>query len=148
MGDLLRSSRVSSQKQNHEGVVGAQSGQYRATIESSTGCGGGPGKRSGIEKQKALEKAAKLQEKTDMFYATQNRMLPTAYRLFTEVISKGSQAGLQRFYSNLWIWGRWFYQVFILTSNRSSITGAYPYRATRMGVEVKRMRDTNSKVIQ
>ena len=43
MGDPLRSSRVSSQKQNREGVVGAQSGQYRATAESSPGCGGGPG---------------------------------------------------------------------------------------------------------
>ena len=32
MGDPLRSSRVSSQKQNREGVVGAQSGQYRATV--------------------------------------------------------------------------------------------------------------------
>ena len=32
MGDLLGSSRVSSQKQNREGVVGAQSGQYRATV--------------------------------------------------------------------------------------------------------------------
>ncbi|KAM1254460.1 hypothetical protein ACFX2G_029410 [Malus domestica] len=60
--------------------------------------------RSGIEKQKALEKAAKLPEKTDMFYATQNRMLPNAYRLFTG--------------------------------------------ATRMGVEVKCMCDTDSKVIQ
>ncbi|CAN6726291.1 unnamed protein product [Malus baccata var. baccata] len=43
MGDPLGSSRVSSQKQNGEGVVGAQSGQYRATAESSPGCGGGPG---------------------------------------------------------------------------------------------------------
>ncbi|RXH76398.1 hypothetical protein DVH24_019286 [Malus domestica] len=43
MGDLLGSSRVSSQKQNREGVVGAQSGQYRATVESSLGCDGGPG---------------------------------------------------------------------------------------------------------
>ncbi|RXH95832.1 hypothetical protein DVH24_008332 [Malus domestica] len=42
MSDLLRSSRVSSQKQNHEGVVGAQSGQYRTTTESSPECGGGP----------------------------------------------------------------------------------------------------------
>ncbi|RXH87356.1 hypothetical protein DVH24_034256 [Malus domestica] len=42
MGDPLGSSRVSSQKQNLEGVVGAQSGQYRATVESSSGCGGGP----------------------------------------------------------------------------------------------------------
>ncbi|CAN6576896.1 unnamed protein product [Malus baccata var. baccata] len=41
MGDPLGSSRVSSQKQNHEGVVGAQSGQYRAMAESSPGCGGG-----------------------------------------------------------------------------------------------------------
>ena len=32
MGDPLRSFRVSSQKQNREGVVGAQSGQYRATV--------------------------------------------------------------------------------------------------------------------
>ena len=39
---MLGSSRVSSQKQNHKGVVGAQSGQYRATVESSPGCCGGP----------------------------------------------------------------------------------------------------------
>ena len=32
MGDPLGSSRVSSQKQNHKGVVEAQSGQYRATV--------------------------------------------------------------------------------------------------------------------
>ena len=32
MGDLLGSSRVSSQKQSREGVVGAQSEQYRATV--------------------------------------------------------------------------------------------------------------------
>ncbi|KAM2893577.1 hypothetical protein FF1_008913 [Malus domestica] len=39
MGDPLGSSaRVSSQKQNHKGVVGAQSGQYRATAESRLGC--------------------------------------------------------------------------------------------------------------
>ncbi|KAM1342256.1 hypothetical protein ACFX2F_006598 [Malus domestica] len=44
MGDLVGSSRVSSQKQNREGVVGAQSRQYRATVESSSGCGGGPGR--------------------------------------------------------------------------------------------------------
>ena len=44
MGYPLGSSRVSSQKQNREGVVGAQSGQYRATVESSPGCGGGPGR--------------------------------------------------------------------------------------------------------
>ncbi|RXI02575.1 hypothetical protein DVH24_002653, partial [Malus domestica] len=31
MGDPLGSSNVSSQKQNHEGVVGVQRGQYRAT---------------------------------------------------------------------------------------------------------------------
>ncbi|KAM1406844.1 hypothetical protein ACFXTH_001471 [Malus domestica] len=37
MGDPLGSSCVSSQKQNHEGVVGAQSRQYRATVESSSG---------------------------------------------------------------------------------------------------------------
>ncbi|KAM3016136.1 hypothetical protein FF2_000193 [Malus domestica] len=43
MGDPLGSSRVSSQKQNHEGVVGAQSEQYCATMESSPGCGGGLG---------------------------------------------------------------------------------------------------------
>ncbi|CAN6686530.1 unnamed protein product [Malus baccata var. baccata] len=42
MGDPLGSSRVSSQKQNRKGVVGAQSGQYRATAESSSGCSGGP----------------------------------------------------------------------------------------------------------
>ncbi|CAN6677725.1 unnamed protein product [Malus baccata var. baccata] len=43
MGDPLGSSHVSSQKQNNEGVVGAQSGQYRDTAESSLGCGEGPG---------------------------------------------------------------------------------------------------------
>ncbi|RXH69063.1 hypothetical protein DVH24_031396 [Malus domestica] len=43
IGDPLGSSRVSSQKQNREGVVGAQNGQYYATVESSPGCGGGPG---------------------------------------------------------------------------------------------------------
>ena len=32
MGDPLGSSRVSSQKQNREGVVGAQIRQYRATV--------------------------------------------------------------------------------------------------------------------
>ncbi|KAM2757558.1 hypothetical protein PS2_019293 [Malus domestica] len=32
MGDLLGSSHVSSQKQNRECIVGAQSGQYRATV--------------------------------------------------------------------------------------------------------------------
>ncbi|CAN6700238.1 unnamed protein product [Malus baccata var. baccata] len=42
MGDPLRSSRVSSQKQNREGVVGAQSGQYRVTVESNPECDGGP----------------------------------------------------------------------------------------------------------
>ncbi|KAM1333199.1 hypothetical protein PS2_009143 [Malus domestica] len=42
MGDLLGSSRVSSQKQNREGMVRAQSGQYCATVESSPGCGGRP----------------------------------------------------------------------------------------------------------
>ncbi|TQD97793.1 hypothetical protein C1H46_016573 [Malus baccata] len=44
MGDPLRSSHVSSHKQNCEGVVGAQSEQYRATVESSPGCGGSPGR--------------------------------------------------------------------------------------------------------
>ena len=44
MGDPLGSSRVSSQKQNCEGVAGAQSRQYRATAESSPRCGGGPGR--------------------------------------------------------------------------------------------------------
>ena len=43
MGDPLGSSRVSSQKQNCEGVVGAQSGQYRATAELSSGRGEGSG---------------------------------------------------------------------------------------------------------
>ena len=46
MGDPLGSSRVSSQKQNREGIVGAQSGQYRATVverardvvDSGSGC--------------------------------------------------------------------------------------------------------------
>ena len=32
MGDPLGSSRLSSQKKNREGVLGAQSGQYRATV--------------------------------------------------------------------------------------------------------------------
>ena len=42
MGEPLRSStRVSSHKQNREGVVEAQSRQYCATAESSRGCGGG-----------------------------------------------------------------------------------------------------------
>ena len=41
MDDPLGSSaRVSSQKQNREGVVGAQSIQYRATMESSLDYGG------------------------------------------------------------------------------------------------------------
>ena len=44
MGDPLGSSRVSSQKQNREGVVGAQSGQYNATVELRPGCGKGPGR--------------------------------------------------------------------------------------------------------
>ncbi|CAN6700925.1 unnamed protein product [Malus baccata var. baccata] len=44
MGDPLGSSRLSSQKQNRKGVVGAQSGQYRVTMESSSGCDGGPGR--------------------------------------------------------------------------------------------------------
>ena len=44
MGDPLGSSRVSSQKQNRKGVVGAQNGQYRATAESSPICGGGLGR--------------------------------------------------------------------------------------------------------
>ena len=43
MGDPLGSSRASSQKQNREGVAGAQSGQYRATAKSSPECGGDPG---------------------------------------------------------------------------------------------------------
>ncbi|KAM1774430.1 hypothetical protein ACFX12_043801 [Malus domestica] len=38
MGDPLGSSHVSSRKQNREGVVGAQSGQYRAMKKSSSGC--------------------------------------------------------------------------------------------------------------
>ena len=37
---LGSSARLSSQKQNREVVVGAQSGQYHATAESSPGCGG------------------------------------------------------------------------------------------------------------
>ena len=44
MGDPLGSSRVSSHKQNREGVVGAQSGQYRATVESNPRCDGAPGR--------------------------------------------------------------------------------------------------------
>ncbi|CAN6697738.1 unnamed protein product [Malus baccata var. baccata] len=34
MGDPLGSSRVSSHKQNRQGVVEAQSGQYRATVDN------------------------------------------------------------------------------------------------------------------
>ena len=37
MGDPSGSSRVSSQKQNREGVVGAQSGQHRAPVEWGPG---------------------------------------------------------------------------------------------------------------
>ena len=44
MGDPLGSSRVSSQKQNREGVAGVQSRQYRTTAESSPGCGGDLGR--------------------------------------------------------------------------------------------------------
>ncbi|CAN6562616.1 unnamed protein product [Malus baccata var. baccata] len=44
MGDPLRSSRVSSQKQNREGVFGTQNGQYRAMAELSPGCGGSLGR--------------------------------------------------------------------------------------------------------
>ncbi|KAM2185812.1 hypothetical protein ACFX1Q_030769 [Malus domestica] len=44
MRDPLGSSHVNSQKQNREGVVRAQSRQYPATTESSSGCGGGPGR--------------------------------------------------------------------------------------------------------
>ncbi|CAN6688922.1 unnamed protein product [Malus baccata var. baccata] len=36
MGDPLGSSRVNSHKQNREGVVGAQSGQYRAMVQIVT----------------------------------------------------------------------------------------------------------------
>ena len=42
MGDPLGSSRVSSQKQNREGVVETQSEQYRATAESNPGCDENP----------------------------------------------------------------------------------------------------------
>ncbi|CAN6679815.1 unnamed protein product [Malus baccata var. baccata] len=42
MGDPLGSSRVSSKKQNREGMVGAQSRQYLTTAKSSSGCGGDP----------------------------------------------------------------------------------------------------------
>ncbi|CAN6691861.1 unnamed protein product [Malus baccata var. baccata] len=38
MGDPLGRSRVSSQKQNREGVVGAPSGQYRITTKPGLGC--------------------------------------------------------------------------------------------------------------
>ena len=44
MCNPLGSSRVSSQKQNREGVAVVQRGQYRATVESSPGCGGGLGR--------------------------------------------------------------------------------------------------------
>ncbi|RXH95432.1 hypothetical protein DVH24_007932 [Malus domestica] len=40
MGDPLENSRVSFQKQNHEGVVGTQNGEYRVTMESSPKCDG------------------------------------------------------------------------------------------------------------
>ncbi|KAM2682318.1 hypothetical protein EV2_013906 [Malus domestica] len=43
MGDPLGSSRVSSKKQNREGMVEAQSEQNRATTKLSPGYGGGPG---------------------------------------------------------------------------------------------------------
>ncbi|RXI09424.1 hypothetical protein DVH24_034041, partial [Malus domestica] len=52
-GSSLTSSSIETPKlsefareQSHdgEGVVGAQSGQYRATAELSSGCGGGPGR--------------------------------------------------------------------------------------------------------
>ena len=43
MGDPLGSSHVSSQKQNRDGVAGAQSGQYRATAEARPGLWWGPG---------------------------------------------------------------------------------------------------------
>ncbi|KAM1472954.1 hypothetical protein ACFX2I_029136 [Malus domestica] len=38
MSDPLESSHVSFQKQNCEGVVGTQSGQYRVTAELRSGC--------------------------------------------------------------------------------------------------------------
>lgn len=38
MGDALRSSHLSVQKQNREGVADAQSGQYRVMTEPSLGC--------------------------------------------------------------------------------------------------------------
>ncbi|RXH86468.1 hypothetical protein DVH24_017521 [Malus domestica] len=41
MGDPLGSSCVSFQKQNREGMVGAQNGQYSATMESDPEYGGG-----------------------------------------------------------------------------------------------------------
>ena len=44
MGDPLGSSRVSSQKQNREDVVGAQSGQYRATVVERAGKWSTPGR--------------------------------------------------------------------------------------------------------
>lgn len=44
MDDPLGSSRVSSQKQNHKGVAGSQSEQYRVTAESSPECGEGLGR--------------------------------------------------------------------------------------------------------
>ena len=44
IGDPLGSSRVSFKKQNYEGVVGAQRGEYRVVAESSSGCGGGSGR--------------------------------------------------------------------------------------------------------
>ncbi|RXI07286.1 hypothetical protein DVH24_026422 [Malus domestica] len=48
IGDPLGSYRVSSQKQNHEDVVGAQSGRYRATMESNSECGRGPSRDATI----------------------------------------------------------------------------------------------------
>ncbi|RXH73975.1 hypothetical protein DVH24_016797, partial [Malus domestica] len=47
--------RVHARKQNHEGVVGAQSGQYRAMAKSSLRCGGGSDRDVTINSQGLLE---------------------------------------------------------------------------------------------
>ena len=58
MGDPLGSSRVSSHKQNREGVVGAQSGKYRATVVERARDVVDPG--SGCDKNKRMLFDSKL----------------------------------------------------------------------------------------
>ena len=59
MGDPLGSSRLSSQKQNREGVVGAESGQYRATVVERARDVVDPG--SGCDKECHTPKRKRLQ---------------------------------------------------------------------------------------